>query len=363
MHGCSLCLEYRLCGLSSSEWEGATEVKAKSAASKAAGLTAALVCLVIAGCGGGDQGSDTARGEGVRVGYVVDTAGVEDGGFNQLGAEGLARAGEEFGVETEVIASASESDYAEDVAALADDGYDLVIVAGFNLVEAVSAASRDYPETDFAIVDIPYDELPGAGENVRGLPFDQEPAGLLAGYLAGLMVIETEGEGATVGAIGGQRIPPVASWISGFETGLAEVSPSLELIKSYAGSFIEPERCRKIAREQIAAGAVLIFEAAARCGVAAIEMVGRDDVYAIGTDGDYLDLGDHVLASGLKRTDIAVFETVEDLLDGNFRGGEDRLFTIADGGVGLSELGQAVPPDIHEKVERRAGELAAGDLN
>lgn len=331
-----------------------------------AAIAAAL--LALSGCSAGtDQESENPAGgdsqaAAVRVAYVADSAGVEDGGFNELAAEGLERAGEEFGVDARIVASPAEEDYAADVRELAEAGYDLVIVGGFNLIEAVAAASRDFPETSFAITDIPYADVPGAGENLRGLPFDQEPAGLLAGYLAGLTVLEAQGESATVGVIGGQRIPPVASWIQGFKAGLGEASPSLEAVTDYSGSFIAPQRCSRLARDQIAAGAALIFEAAARCGIAAIRQAGRQEVLAIGTDGQYLDLGDHVLGSGLKRTDIAVYETVEDFVNGGFRGGEDRLFTIADGGVGLSELGPAVPAAIQAKVERRAAELAAEHL-
>lgn len=335
------------------------------------------LALVLATCGSGsDEGGDTEGSNGdaaavetrsgrdVRVGYVVDGAGLKDGGFNQLGAEGLARAADEFGIEPRAVVSDSPASYRHQVAALAEAGFDLVIVAGFNLIEAVAEASREYPETEFAITDIPVAEVPGAGEsaNVRGLPFDQEPAGLLAGYLAGLMALERAGEGAVVGAVGGQRIPPVASWLRGFEAGLAEASPSLELRTAYSDTFVKPRPCLGIVRDQIAAGAQVIFEAAGPCGVAAIELAGRRGVLAIGTDGDYAELGDHVLASGLKRTDIAVFETIKDYLRGDFRGGEDRLFTIADGGVGLSELSDAVPPRIREQVEVRAAELAAEDL-
>lgn len=337
-------------------------------------ISVALSVLLLVGltaCGSDDDsdagtaaGTTQPRsGEDVRVAYVVDVAGLEDGGFNQLGAEGLDRAAEALGVEARSVASPSAAEYSEDVAGLAEAGYDLVIVAGFNLVDAVAKASQQYPETDFAITDVSLADLPNAaGENLRGLPFDQEPAGILAGYLAGLMALEQEGHGAMVGAIGGQHIPPVVSWLRGFEAGLAEASPAIELRTGYSDTFVEPRRCLRIARAQIAAGADVIFEAAARCGVAAIELAGRHGVFAIGTDGDYLELGDHVLASGLKRTDIAVYETVEDYVNGEFEGGEDRLFTIADGGVGLSEFGDGVPAEVRERVEARAAELAAEDL-
>lgn len=352
---------------SSKRARGPLEARARRLGRVAAVLAAAIAAFVApAGCGGsGAEGTESAGGKDaaaeVRVAYVADSAGLEDGGFNELAAEGLERAGEELGVETMAVALPEGRDYAAEVRELAEDGYDLVIVGGFNLIEAVAEASRDFPETSFAITDIPVAEVPGAGDNLRGLPFDQEPAGVLAGYLAGLSAAE-EDEGATVGVIGGQRIPPVESWIRGFRVGLAEAAPSVEAVVDYSGTFEKPRRCERIADEQIAAGAVLIFEAAARCGIAAIERAGESGVFAIGTDGDYLDLGDHVLASALKRTDIAVFETVRDLLDDNFRGGEDRLFTIADGGVGLSEFGPAVPPRIREAVEQRAAALAAEDL-
>lgn len=322
----------------------------------AAVAVASLICL--AGCAADQEERGAGEEEAVRVAFVSDTEGIEDGGFNQLGVDGLERAGKELGVAVRVVESASASEYETNLSALAEGDYDLVIASGFNLIEAVAAASANFPETDFAIIDIPHSAVPESGDNLMGLPFDQEPAGVLAGYLAGLVALEEAGPRAKIGAIGGQEIPPVASWLKGFRDGVAEAGPRLEVLEEYSGTFGKPGRCKAIARRQIAAGVAMIFEAAAGCGVAAIETAGEHDVLAIGTDGEYFDLGPHVLASGLKRTDVAVFETISSYLDGEFNGGGDRLFTIEDGGVGLSELSDAVPDRIATKVEARRAALA-----
>ena len=82
----------------------------------------------------------------------------------------------------------------------------------------------------------------------------------------------------------------------------------------------------------------------------------------IGVDADQAYLGTHVLTSALKKVDVAVFDTVQSVQNGSFAGGENTVFDVASGGVGLGEIGDDVPTDIVSRVNEIQDGIAAGEI-
>ena len=82
----------------------------------------------------------------------------------------------------------------------------------------------------------------------------------------------------------------------------------------------------------------------------------------IGVDADQAYLGEHVLTSALKKVDVAVFQTIQAVQDGSFSGGEDSVFDVATGGVGLGEIAPDVPADLVSQVNAVQDEIAAGNV-
>ena len=70
-----------------------------------------------------------------------------------------------------------------------------MIAVGFLMAEALDAVAKQFPDTNFAIIDFAQEELASKPKNVRGLLFKEQEAGYLVGYLAGL--VAKEGGGPT----------------------------------------------------------------------------------------------------------------------------------------------------------------------
>ena len=51
-----------------------------------------------------------------------------------------------------------------------------------------------------------------------------------------------------------------------------------------------------------------------------------------------------MLTSALKKVDVAVFQTIQARQDGGFEGGENTVFDVASGGVGLGEIAPTCRP-------------------
>jgi basic membrane protein A and related proteins len=341
----------------------------------------ALLALVLAlgACGGEDDetaGSDTTApettaattgesgaGEGLKIGLVTDIGGLDDRSFNFLANKGLERAQDELGVDGRVVISKAEADYVPNLTALAKQDYDLVIAVGFLMAAALEKVSARYPDVSFAIIDFSQSELEGKPKNVRGLLFKEQEAGYLVGYLAGLIAKEEAGAKQVVGSVGGLKIPPVDRYIAGYQAGAKAANEGVTTLNSYSQDFVDQAKCKELALDQISQGAHVVFQVAGQCGLGVLSAAAEKNVRGIGVDADQAYLGPHVATSALKKVDEAVFQTVQEVADGSFNGGEDTVFDVASGAVGIGEISSTVPREAVAEVKRVQEEIAAGTIS
>ena len=336
----------------------------------------AALAVFAAGCGGDDDDdtaagtttaaetteSTTGTGEPIRVGLVTDIGGLDDRSFNFLANRGLERAKSELGAEGRVLISRQESDYVPNLSTLARQDYDLVIGVGFLMAEAVETVAGRFPDVNFAIIDFSQAQMDSKPANVRGLLFKEQEAGYLAGYLASLLLGEEAGAQKVISSVGGQKLPPVDRYIAGFQAAAKEVDASIRTLNSYSQDFVDQAKCKELALNQIQQGSRVVFQVAGQCGLGALAAANEQNVWGIGVDADQAYLGDHILTSAVKKVDVAVFETAESVQDGSFAGGEDEVFDVASGGVGLGEISDEVPADIVAQVNDVQEQIASGSV-
>ena len=123
-------------------------------------------------------------------------------------------------------------------------------------------------------------------------------------------------------------------------------NPDIKTLNGYSQDFVDQAKCKEAALDQIAKGSDVVFQVAGGCGLGALDAAKEKNVWGIGVDADQAYLGAHILTSAVKKVDVAVFETIEAVQDGEFKGGEDIVFDVASGGVGLGEIAAEVPADI-----------------
>ena len=308
-------------------------------------FTLCLSGLVAVGCGsdeeeggGGTAAQSTPEGKKIKVGIVTDIGGLNDRSFNQLANEGLERAKSELGVEGRALTSDSNADYVPNLSSLAQQKYDLVIGVGFLMAEGMETVAKKFPETNFAIIDYPQVAMKSKPANVRGLLFKEAEAGYLAGTLAALYVKDKGGD-QVISSVGGQKIPPVDAYIAGFQAGAKKANPDIETLNGYSEDFVKQDLCKELALNQIAEGSQVVFQVAGQCGLGALDAAKEKNMQGIGVDADQGYLGEHIITSALKKVDVAVFDSIKQVQDGSFKGGEDTIFDIKSGGVGLGKLG------------------------
>jgi basic membrane protein A len=321
-------------------------------------LVAAIAALVSTAAAPAQQAKT------LKVGLSLDIGQLNDRGFNHLAYTGLTRAQKQLGVQGRVLQANSAADYIPNLSALARGKYDLIVAVGFDQANAVGAVAKKFPAQKFAIVDVDQTTIPGKPGNVRGLLFREQQVGYLAGYLAGLVAKDGIGPAQpklVISTVGGQKQPPVDRFIAGWQAGAKKAVPGIKLMNAYSQNWVDQAKCKELALNQIAAGSQVVFAVAGGCGLGAIDAAKEHKVWAVGVDADQSFLGPQVLTSATKGVDEAVFQTIRDVKNGTFSGG-NKDYGLDQRGVGLGKISKQVPKAIVAKVNAIKAQIVSGKI-
>ncbi len=326
----------------------------------------ALVLLVwsflLPACSGGGESGGAAQ-----VGLVFDIGGLGDKSFNDSAYRGLERAGRELGIEFQYLEPAEGADRETGLREYAARGFSLVFGVGFMFSDDIEKMAREYPNVKFACVDYTL-ELDAQGnpkplpDNLVALKFREEEGSFLAGAAAAL--VSTSG---SIGFVGGMDVPLIHKFEAGYTAGARHVAPATQVLVGYAGvtphAFRDPAKGKEMANSMYGRGADVIFHASGTTGFGVFEAAREHGKLAIGVDSDQNDEAPgHILTSMVKDVDVAVFETVQRVLDGTFQGGIQEL-GLRDKGVHLvrdARNAALFPDTVWARVQALADSIAGG---
>ena len=330
-------------------------------------LVAVAVALLAAGCGGKSKksgGGGGGKSSNTLVSLVSDIGKFNDRSFNQSQLEGLKKAKKDLGIKIDPLQSNSVSDYLPNLTTAVRKKSNLVISAGFLLASATNTVAKKYPDIDFAITDYPVEAPPFAGKNsknVMGLTYAANESGCLVGYLAALMA-QKQGGKQVIGAVGGQKIPPVDIWIAGYQFCAKKANPNIKVLIGYSQDFVKSDLCKTVADNQISQGAQVLFQVAGGCGLGTLKAADAAGIWGIGVDKDQYNDAKRVLTSGVKRVDVGVYQAAKAAEEGKFKGGTDLNFDLKNGGMDVGKINPAVPKDLIKKMNDLKQQIIDGKV-
>jgi len=283
-----------------------------------------------------------------KVGIVLDVGGRGDLSFNDMAFKGTEEAIAEFGWEMTALQSATAADYLPNMRNLARTGeYDLIICVGFMLGDALQATAEEFPEQKFAIIDVGNI----TGPNIMNIVFRENEASALIGALAAMAAAE---HGYTkAGLVLGMELPVLYHFEAGFRFGMdwanQRTGSDIGLLYTYTGSFTDVALGKPPAEAMLAQDAVGIYGVAGGVGIGSLEAIseahqnvgttyGPPYYFGVDANQDYLANGMHVLASGMKRVDLAAYTAVKAVAEGTFQPGVISM-GIVEGGGSISKVG------------------------
>jgi basic membrane protein A len=291
---------------------------------------------------------------GFKVIMVTDIGGLGDGSFMDGTWSGIVKACKELGIEYDVIQSKEQSDYVPNLSKAAELA-DVVFAVGFLMSDAFYKVAQQYPGTYFVGIDFDSGQrLP----NVMTFTFKEQEGSFLTGYLAAGMT-----KTGKVAILGGIPIPPVQRYAIGFLAGVKAYNQihgkTVEGKIVYANSFTDPKKGKELTQSLIADGFDIIQQACGGTALGIIEAVKEENnrnsnaknlaelIDYLYENGGYFMLGGdveqewqapgHILASAIKRVDVASYLGVINAYNGTWEPGNTEL-GIKEDGEGISSM-------------------------
>ncbi len=353
-------------------------------------VLATVMAFSLVACGN-DDGKSNGGEDGLKIAIVSSPSGVDDGSFNQDNYNGVLKFIEENPSATVTPIREESGDSAAAVQAVADivAEYDVIVCCGFQFA-GIGDVAKENPDTKFILIDS-WPTIDGVEvtadqvlENVYAAYYAEQESGFYAGMAAALST--TTGKVAVVNGI---AFPSNVNYQYGFECGVKYANEteglSVEVVElpsyagtdvtnanvggNYVGNFSDEATGKVIGNALIAEGVDVIFVAAGGSGngvfTAAKEATG---VKVIGCDVDQYDDGANgdtnvVLTSGLKVMHDTVYNVLNTVKDGSFKGANVTLTATTDSTGYVSEEGRCqLTAESIEKINAAQAKLKAGEI-
>ncbi|MBV0913973.1 BMP family lipoprotein [Anianabacter salinae] len=301
----------------------------------------------------------TAGAALAEPGLIIDLGGKFDKSFNESAYTGAQRWIEETGGDYTETELQSEAQREQNMRKMAERGANPIVVLGFANASTLEKVAPDYPDTNFAIVDMVVD-----APNVKSIVFTEHTGSYLVGIMAA-MASET----GTVSFVGGMDVPLIRKFACGYAQGAKSVSDDINVIANMTGNtptaWNDPVKGAELAKSQISQGSDVVFAAAGGTGVGVLQAAADEGVYSIGVDSNqnYLHPGS-VLTSMLKRVDNAVYDVFEEGRNDAFAPGIEVLGISEEGvGVAVDENNESlVTEEMMAAVDEAKAKIASGEI-
>jgi basic membrane protein A len=312
-----------------------------------------IPCVIWAGAGRTER-----TGRIFSVGLVLGAGGLGDKGFNDSAFEGVERASQKLGIRYDVLEFLGESQSAH-LQGFAQKGLDLIIVIGWENIGPLREAALRYPDQRFA-----YLEETVEAPNITSVVFRELEGDFLAGALCALL-----SQNGRVGYLGGADVLVIRRIEYGFVQGVRYINPNTVILSRLAGGkndfsgFGKPELGRTLAAELYDEGADIIYCAAGKTGLGAIEAAEAKDRLIVMTSTDQRWISpEHVMSSRTKNIGNAVYMLIEKLIKGELQAKTIEL-DLATGGVGLAPLeSDRIPDKVKRRIESLKKDLIKGEV-
>jgi basic membrane protein A len=320
-----------------------------------------LLTAILAGCSAQPRPQDCARPEVRCVGLVTDYGGVATG-INHQAWLGMQDAKAAHLVDRiDYIETVDVRDRQANIAAFADQGYDLIVTTGSAMADVTIASADKYKKTSFIGIEQPQDKkLP----NLAGLVFHEEQSGFLAGALAARFT-QTKYVAAVCEA---NFIDAMRRYCDGFAEGARYAQPDIHVTTTYRDGpnsrlFDDPNWGSAAAMQEVQNGADVLFAAGGNTAQAALKTAASNGTYVIGSEtdlyGELPDLRPMLLTSAINDVRSGVLDLLRQAQAGTFPSGE------YEGEVGLAslhDLDRRVPPDVKQEIGKIQLQLASGTV-
>lgn len=323
--------------------------------------TLLALCALLAATACKDSREAAPASDGAASGAAFKVAlltpgSIRDGGWNQSAYEGLERIHSELGAEIAHQETKTPQDFESGFRDFAARGFQLVFGHGFEFQDAAANVAKHYPKTVF---------ITTSGSTVRAnvapIVFELEDATYVLGFV-GARLSKT----GKLGALGGVKIPSVASTFGAFEAGALRARPDARVTISYIGGWTDSSAAREATLALVASGSDVLIHNANEAAAGFFQAVSTSPgVIAFGTNKNQNDAApERVLASATLDVPTALVRVAKEVKAGTFQARAMR-FGLASGVIRVEwneSLRSRLPAEVSAEVDKLVAEIASGAL-
>ncbi|MEM9977674.1 MAG: BMP family protein [Cyanobacteria bacterium P01_D01_bin.2] len=284
---------------------------------------------------------------------IVLPGTITDGGWNQLGYEGVKRAGDELGLEVAYVEQVKNADQTEALTDFARQGYSLVVGHGGQFDAAIEQVAAQFPETFFLGVN---GDIVGSNYGCVRTNYNQ----ML--YLSG-MIGASMSTTKKMAYLAGMEFKSTQQQGVAMDLGAKAIDPSAEVVSSFVGDFNDIAKAKESALALISSGVDVIFHNLDNSAPAVLKACEEAGIYAFGNNIDQFDLApDAILTSAIQDIGGAITMVAELAGKGEIEGKKYVIGLETPELVRFGTFNEVVPGDVRSKVEAVAVDMVAGKV-
>jgi basic membrane protein A len=325
----------------------------------------------------------------LKIGVVTDVGKVNDKNFNQFSYAGAVNGAVSIGAKTpSVVVPTKPADYEPDLQAYVDQGYNIIVAVGFNLVPATAKLAKANKDIWFIGVDANpcidkngnYDasfkdcsgDLATLIPNYIAINYQEDQAGYLAGIVAA-----SASKSGIIGAVGGvAACGPCVRYIQGYYLGAQSVNPAIKMKSAWVSAsdfvkgFADQAGGTAYGDQFIKQnpGIDVVFQVAGLTGNGVIDAACAAGIGAIGVDVDqhesYAASQKCILTSAEKHLATSVSTSIQQIALKTAKGGL-VFYNATNDGIGVAPFYDAaskLPADIQTKIDAALAGMKDGSI-
>lgn len=284
------------------------------------------------------------------IAVILSPEGRGDMGWNDLAWRGAELAKKRGYIKDYTLLVSSPQEILSLLTSLTNSKrYDLIVSNSWGYTKAVVEVANANPTANFVQIDSRPQVTAGtpAASSVMAMVFNQEQMSALAGALAAFVAVEHDRP--KVGMVLGREGAILHDFEVGYKWGVdwgmkwlaandpaklrgkafAASAPASRVLWTYTGTFADPAKGKAAAQVQLQQGAAVVYQVAASSGLGVLAAVDEfqkerpgnptKPPFAIGVDANQDWMNPYIIASGMKRVDLAVMRAAQWVSDGSFR--------------------------------------------
>jgi basic membrane protein A len=333
------------------------------------GLLATLLALtvfavVVAGCGSDDKKSDSGTSTSGGDTAAKDTGGkklkiaillpgnVSDEGYNADGQRTADLLKSELGAEVTTTQGVQLPNQTDVYSQFARQGFDLVMGWGGQFTDGAVAASKQFPDTQFLVVNSTAEN----GTNLNSMDENVEQWQFMGGYISGRLT-----KSGTVGWIGGQCFPATAAQLYGTEQGAKHAKKDVKFESTFTGDFEDPTKAQQAAQAQIDNGVDWIAGNLNNGYFGLYKAAEGKDVKIITEWADNHTQSPTIGTTVVKKQGTFVLDLVKKVQDGSI-GGKHYQVPLPEDYEPVIAKTDAIPEDVYNDALEVQKQVASGEI-